>query len=529
MDARGAEGAGLDTSGADERYRRLIDQSGVGLFHTDTSGNVRWVNDAAAAIVGYDSSEEFVSAIDDIRQIYVDPDRRDEFQRVVERDHFVSGFEYEIYRKDGSRRWLSVSATVVRSADGSIEGYEGTVLDVTPRKLLESATAAMSSRLEPHEAVARFVDVLRHAVPFDQLTLAVIEDDHYRRLVSISLSNRGEFFPTGELVPLRGNSMEAVVGEARPVIVHDTQAGEWDFDRRLHEAGIGSYVTLPLIDERGVFATFNVGKREKGFFTEESVNLLLNHCGAVAHAVKNIILYEQQAAVVERLTELDRLKSQFFASISHDLRSPVAVVVGVVEVLRNRWNDMTEDRKLQMIDAIAGSAANLQRMTERDLQVALLQSGELTYEVTEFDLPRFAKEVVATFAESVPDRRIDVSSEDDLPLVRGDVHRHIQILQNLLSNAVKFSEVGSRIDVSVTGADQELMVCVADEGVGMDARQMDSLFEWLARGPGSQPGTGLGLYIAKSMVEAQGGRIWAESEPGHGSRFFYTAPITGSG
>lgn len=524
MKKAGGAPPGLRENGAaDDRYRRLIDQSRVGLFQTDTEGRLRWANAAAAAIVGYDSPEAFMADIDDIRSIYVHPERRDDFQEAVERDGFVSGFEYEINRKDGSRRWLSVSASTMRAPDGTIEGYEGTVIDVTPRKLLESAIMAISSHLDPVEAVERFAEVLGRAVPFHQLTLAIIEGDHYRRLVSIG---RGDIWlPTNEPVPLEDNSMEKVVRDARPVVVQDTAAGEWGFDERLSEIGVGSYAILPLVDDHGVFATFNLGVRERNFFTDDIVALLTNHAGAVAHAVKNILLYEQQAALVERLTELDRVKSEFFASISHDLRNPVSVVLGIAEILRERWAELPDERRLEMINALSSSAEVLQRMTERDLHVALLESGELAYDIAEFDLCTLVRETVRSFAQAVPDRTIHLDADDHLPHVRGDVQRHVQVLQNLLSNAVKFSERGSRIQVSVSDAGDELLVSVSDEGCGMDAEQMARLFGRLSKGSGPQPGTGLGLYISKSMVEAQGGRIWAESEQGVWSRFFYTAPV----
>lgn len=516
-------GARLESSGeAGDRYRRLIEQSHIGLFQTDVDGRLLWVNSAAAAIVGYDSPDEFMDAIDDIRRIYVNPERRDDFQRAVEEDGSVAGFEYEIFRQDGSRRWLSVSASAMRGDDGSVEGYEGSVIDVTPRKLLESAVRAISSRLEPTEAVAEFAEVMRHAVPFHQLTLAVVEGDHYRRLVSISSSDRK--LPVGERVPLAGNSTEVVVREERPVVVQDTTAGDFDYDRRLHEAGVGSYATVPLLDESGVFATFNVGMAEKDFFTPDVIALLTNHAAAVAHAVKNIIVYEQQASVVERLRELDQLKSEFFASISHDLRNPVAVLLGISGILKEQWGNLADDKRREMINAISNSAEVLQRMTERDLQVALMESGELIYDIGEFDLAAAVGDTVESFRQAVTDRTFELAVDGEMPLVRGDKHRHVQILQNLVSNAVKFSEADTTVSVSVIRSDNELVVCVADEGSGIDDEHMRRLFERLSRGAGPQPGHGLGLYIAKSMVEAQGGRIWAESEVGKGSRFFYTAP-----
>lgn len=508
-----------------DRYRRLIERSGVGLFETQVDGRIVWLNAAAARLVGYDTPDEFLQKVSDIREIYVDPQRRDELLAILDRDEAVSGFEYEMKRSDGARRWISITANALRNAADELEGFEGTFVDITERKLIESATSAISSNLEPSDAVARFGEVVRQVVPFRQLSLLVIEGDHYRRVVSIAATRETSPLYAGQLVPLAGNSVEFVVETATPVVVQDTSEGRYEFDDRLAEAGVGSYTILPLEDDSGVFATFNVGLAEKNALDPETASILAALSVSATHAVRNILLFERQRAVVEQLEAIARLKDEFFAHVSHDLRNPVAVMCGVAEMLEKKWERLSDENKRQMLTSLLRNGQTVQRLLKRDLDMALIELGEIKYESAPFDLPHMVREVVEMFDQSGADRVFRVELPDAAPPARGDEARCSQVLYNLLSNAVKFSERGSAIDVRVASSDGFASVSVADEGPGVPVERRDQLFQRLSRLDPTKPGTGIGLYMARSMVEAQGGAIAFEPGAAGGSCFTFTLPL----
>ena len=509
---------------ADERYRRLIEQSDVGLFQTSVDGSIGWLNQAAARLFGFETPEEFMRSVPDITDVYVDPSRRDALLQLLEREGRVDGFEYEMRRKDGSRRWISIKARGVYSGHGDLEGFEGTFLDVTQRKLLEAAARAMSSDLEPAEAVARFANVLRAAVPFSQLSLVTVEGDRYRRLVSISGDESIQPLPSGEFIPLADNPVGESVRTGRPVVVADTNEDTWLLNAVLRDAGVGSYIVLPLTDGARVIATFNVGFAEGGTIDDEVHDLLLALTAAVTQAVRNILLFEAQRDVVARLEELAQLKNEFLANVSHDLKNPMTVVSGVAEVLEASWDSISPERRVRMLGTLVRSARLMRDMLQRDLDIALIESGELSYEVVPFDLAQIVSEVVSGFRDSEPGRVFELDAAPELPRALGDPQRHAQVLFNLLSNAVKFSSGDTPVTVEVTEAGGMLRVSVADRGPGIDAAGRAVLFERLSRLDPTKPGTGLGLYIARAMVESQGGTIEVESEPGEGSRFTYTVP-----
>lgn len=508
-----------------DRYHRLIERSGVGLFQTQVDGRIVWLNQVAARLVGYESPEEFLREVPDIRAIYVDPRRRDELLAILDRDEVVAGFEYEMKRTDGSRRWLSITANALRNEADELEGFEGTFVDVTERKLIESATSAISSNLDPSDAVPRFAEVVRQVVPFRQLSLLGIENDQYRRLVSIGGTDEPSRLEAGELVPLEGNSVGTVVESRTPLVVQDTSARLYPFDEKLAEAGIGSYTILPLEDDSGVFATFNVGLADKNALDDETASILAALSLSATHAVRNILLFERQRAVVQQLEEIARMKDEFFAHVSHDLRNPVAVMCGVAEMLQKKWETIDDDTKRQMLASLLRNGQTVQRLLKRDLDLALIELGEIRYDIGPFDLAGMVREIVALFDQSGAARVFEVDVPQPCPAVRGDESRYSQVLYNLLSNAVKFSDRGTTIVVGVRVDERFASVSIADQGLGVAPERRHRLFQRLARLDPSKPGTGIGLYMARSMVEAQGGTIGFEPGAERGSCFTFTIPL----
>ena len=505
-------------------YRRLVENSGVGLFQTGRDGTIIWVNEAAARIAGYDSAEHFMTNVQDIREIYVDPSRRDDFEREIESHGSVTNFEYEIYRRDGSTRWIAVSARPLVAPDGSVVGFEGTVTDVTEKRLLHAGLEAVSSRLDPNEAITRFADVLRRVIPYEQLTLAVIEGNHYRRVVSISEPTALVIFPQNESVPLAGNSMEEVIRTQRALVIPDTSQRRWSFDRVLHERGVASYAIFPLLDDTGVFATFNIGLGRLDVFDSETLSLLSSITGAVANAVKNILLYERERDAYLRMEELDRLKKDLFAWVSHDLRSPLTVIRGSAEVAHEYWDRLEENERRERLRVIVRQANRMDELLRRDLEVALIEAGELTCKSEPFDLGALVRRTVNDVAASHMDRTFDVSVPEALPWALGDRDRNLQVLGNLLSNAVKFSPELSEIEVRVMAEDNALRVDLVNEGSGIEADRLEDIFNKMYRIEHEIEGTGLGLYISRYLVEAQGGRIWASSVLGERTCFSFTLP-----
>lgn len=269
--------------------------------------------------------------------------------------------------------------------------------------------------------------------------------------------------------------------------------------------------------------------------------------GSEDERLRAVAIAQQRASVAERevealqlerreleramtqLRELEQLRGEFVAMVVHDIRSPAAVIGGFLEVLRDNWDALSDEQIRDLLTRGIDNTKQISRLVDDVLTVARMDSGEFTYDVKPLDVTELIYRAVGTFRTSAEAHDFEVSVASDLPPALGDQGRQVQILTNLVSNAVKFSPSGSTVHVTAMRGDKEIFVSVRDEGPGIEASDIPKLFQRFSRLRSSKQrrtkGTGLGLYICKSLVEGQGGRIRVESTPGHGSTFTYSIPI----
>ena len=243
-------------------------------------------------------------------------------------------------------------------------------------------------------------------------------------------------------------------------------------------------------------------------------------------------LVDDQERSIERLRELDEMKTEFVSMVSHDLRSPMATISGFADTLRYNWSAFDDEHKLKILERISRNTNQLAKLVENILQVSQIESGKLSYEIGNIDMRDLVHRVVDENTQPLLDsveRNIELQMPDDLPEARADEIRQWQILTNLVTNALKFSPEEQPIEVGVSSDSRFITVSVTDHGIGIKEEDEPKLFQKFSRLEQPQglkiKGTGLGLYICKAMIEAQGGRIWVESVPGRGATFTYTVPV----
>ncbi len=241
-------------------------------------------------------------------------------------------------------------------------------------------------------------------------------------------------------------------------------------------------------------------------------------------------LHEAERQMVARLTELDQLKSQFIATASHELRTPLSVIKGFTNLLTRRddfgFDRPTEVQYLHLIDSQVNALTSL---VDDMLSASRIESGRVRLQRERVELLPMVKRQLATFTISAAERKIEIVLERaDPSVVYADAQHAEQIFVNLVSNAIKYSYDGATVRINLVDGPDYVTISVQDEGVGIPANQMDQLFSKFTRldNPRSVEagGTGLGLFIARNWVEANGGRIWAESTEGVGSTFTFTVP-----
>jgi signal transduction histidine kinase len=232
----------------------------------------------------------------------------------------------------------------------------------------------------------------------------------------------------------------------------------------------------------------------------------------------------------ERLREADRMKDEFVAMISHDLRTPLTSIVGFLELALDEEEGPLTDGQRSYLEIVTRNSERLLHLVDDLLLAAELQAGELELVPTELDLTELVRESVEAARPQAESAGVELQLEaEPTPPVSGERGRLLQVLDNLISNAIKFTPNGGRVDVSVAPAGGTVRVAVRDTGIGIPPGEVERLFERFFRASTAVDqqikGTGLGLYISRAIVGAHGGAISAESEVGVGTTFHVDLPV----
>ena len=266
----------------------------------------------------------------------------------------------------------------------------------------------------------------------------------------------------------------------------------------------------------------------------EELNVSLEH--KVRERTADLQRLNQELKTVnDRLQELDRLKSAFVSIVSHELRTPMTSIKGYVENILDGLAGELTDQQTYYLTRVKLNTERLTRMVNDLLDLSRIEDPDKRHEYLRpapLSIRDLIAEVVESFQPMARQRSITVTADHpaSLPSIRGDRDKLHQILTNLIGNAVKFTPVRGEVLVEAAARSHDsVQVCVSDTGCGIPPHEHDKVFDRFFRGdaiPEEARGAGLGLAITKSLVELHGGRIWLDSTPGKGSRFFFSLPIT---
>ncbi len=222
----------------------------------------------------------------------------------------------------------------------------------------------------------------------------------------------------------------------------------------------------------------------------------------------------------------DEIKATFISIVSHELRTPVALIKGYASTLRRddaKWDKSTISDSLAVIEE---EADRLSKMIDDLLDASRLQAGGMSLSHGDVSLPILAKRVAERFSSQSNTHRIEAEFPEKLPIVLADETRIEQVISNLVSNALKYAQKG---EIKITGSarPEQVIICVSDEGPGIEAKDLPHIFDRFYRSTKAvkhTKGAGLGLYLARAIIEAHGGRIWADPKPDSGARICFSLP-----
>ncbi len=313
----------------------------------------------------------------------------------------------------------------------------------------------------------------------------------------------------------------------------DLSVAQWVFDRG-EPAGLGTETLpaaqahyLPLTGSQGRIGVLSLLPANfRRLFIPEQQRLLETFASQIALALERARL-GAAAHASELATESERLRNALLASISHDLRTPLASIVGASSSLLERGGQVAEADRAELLRAINEEAQRMAGLIDNVLDMARIQAGAASLNLQWQPLEELIGATLKRLERRLATHRVVVHVPDDLPLVYVDGVLIGQVLGNLLDNAVKYAPAGTQISISAEAGADQIIVSVADEGPGLPPGEEKRIFEKFHRAvpEGTQSGVGLGLSIAKAILQAHGGAIEAENLPAGGAVFRFSLPV----
>lgn len=388
------------------------------------------------------------------------------------------------------------------------------------------AARALGSSLDLDAAFAAFVQELRGLLPFDRAAILLVEPTGARIMATAGVGADDVLAP-GSSIGVPESLLAQVIGEGRTIYREDIAEDRHPEEADLRLLGVRSRVLAPLqLGARSIGALV-LSRTEPASFRAEEIDLVTLLGRLVATAVQNLRTYEAERASADELRRLSSLRADFVSLVSHELRSPMAAVIGSAQTLQHRWRELKPEQRDAFLAVIGDETSRLSDLVGDVLDTSRIEAGTFGYAFSDVDLAAVIRDSVAAAQFGQDDVRLATSLPATLPSVRGDGERLRQLVDNLISNAIKYSDAGGEVAVEAQAEDGHLTIRVRDDGPGILPEHHDHIFEKFGRAAGSaKPGTGLGLFLSRSFAEAHGGSLAVESRPGEGSIFTLTLPLS---
>jgi PAS domain S-box-containing protein len=604
---------------AEEKYEILFNNSIQGIFQSTLDGKYIAVNPAFAKICGYDSPDDMIKIVKDIKhEVYANPDDRDRFVKYLfERDE-LRDFEGQLLKKNGEKVWVSLSASPIKDDFGNILYIEGIVEDITEKKesfanykALLNAIPDMMARvrydgyiidIKPGEGkysevgqsvvfigsnildlpfgntvneFKRVIDevlsngepvVYKYSIKIGEETrhyysrtvknvedevIVIVRDVTEETRVALDLKNSKDF---AENLMKTANVMIVGLDTNGKVILFNTSAENLTGYKRDEILGRNWFTDIPILSKQDIpriSEVFNhlIGDRLSDNIVENPIitkhgeikyilwqNNEIRENGKVTGTISFGLDISDRKKSEEELIEAknkaeqsDKMKLEFLANMSHDLRTPMNSIIGFSDLLKS--NNITKHEKNDYINTIINNGKFLMALIDDIIDISKIDSGSLKIENSDFELNKLMEELRLSYSKQIKDKNIEIIIDVDVNkniIVNTDKYRLRQILMNLIGNAVKFTNDGYVKFGYKTLNSRLLEIYVEDTGPGIERQYQKVIFErfkQIVNGSNKFKGAGLGLSIAKSLVELLGFKeIKLISELEKGSKFYFIVP-----
>ena len=463
---------------------------------------------------------------------FVDKSNRDEIGILAQHLDIMRGSIKQLFAElsESKEKLEEYSRTLEQSVEVRTRELARSVEEL---KALGEVSQAVSSTLDPETVLT---SIVRHAVELSKTDAGTIYEFDEEEQVFVPRINYGvsiEFIEAMRKSRQRVGD-ETVIGQASvkraPDQVQDIMKVPDYPIPFVQNAGFRALLALPLLRQDRLIGGLVVRRKEAGEFPPPVVDLLQTFAAQSVLAIHNARLFREIEQKGRELAIANKHKSEFLANMSHELRTPLNAILGYTELILDNIYGNVPEKIQEVLKRLEKSGRHLLSLINDVLDLSKIEAGQLALSLKEYSMGEVIQTVFTSVEALAAEKKLDmkVKVSEDLPTGKGDDQRIAQLILNLVGNAIKFTNEGE-IKADATVANQSFLVSVSDTGPGIAEVDQKKIFEGFHQVDGSstrkQGGTGLGLSMARKIVEMHGGRIWVESTLGKGSTFRFTLPV----
>ena len=534
----------------DSVFLEIFDKNPVAIVVSNATGQIVFANAQSHRLLGYEAGELIGMGIEQLAPENIRASHahsREAFNRHPSA-RAMAGRELTARRKDGGQFPVEIGLVPLTLGGGDTL-ILASIVELTELKRLEEEAKRRANEVtllyrlgltlaggdDLYHALRAFANELKQVMSADAFHIGLYDDETDVFSYSLFLNLDEDVQPPSrKLREKPGLALEVITGR-KTIYLEDMDDPRVRRDHHILvivEAPIRSYLGIPLLLDDRVIGIMSVQSLQPGAYTREQIRLLETIAAQVAMTIERSRLFEQlQRELAERRLLIEELENKnaelerFTYTVSHDLKSPLVTINGFLGFLEQSAvsGDMARFRKDKK--RIEGAVSRMQDMLGELLELSRL--GRVMNEPASIPFGDLTRETLELVRGRVDERGVVVYIQPDLPSVRVDKPRLIEVMQNLLDNAAKYmgAQAKPHIEVGHQGVeDGKPIFFVRDNGMGISPEHHERIFGLFNKLDPVSEGTGIGLALVKRIIELHGGRIWVESQAGHGATFYFTLP-----
>lgn len=523
---------------SEEKFRGLLESAQDAVLIVDRLGRISFSNNQVCNWFGYSASEIIGEPIEILipeRFRPSHPEKRDQFLRNPVSRNLMMGRELFARRKNGSEFPVDIALSPSMTRDGPI--VTAVIRDVSEQRrregqfrFLATASSLLSGTLDYDQTVANLASVV---VP-EAADACVVRLLVGGQLQTVACAHRNSqlqeaYLRMTEQIPSGGRLADLLYGVCKtglPLIETNFQKSQSPLPgaaERVQQFGrevfnITSFAIFPLkVGDNAIGTITFVADESQRHFDQMDLSFLEALTRRVTLAIENARLYREAHKAT-------RAREEILAIVSHDLRNPIGAISLALELIQQS-KDLSQDQVFKFSEIMQSSVGQARRLIDDLQDFVRIEAKTFSVEKRPHYVPECAAGVLDFIGRLAKEKSQQVVIEfpPELPEVLCDADRMSQVIANLAGNAIKFTPPGGSIRIVACAFEKEVLISVIDNGPGIEERDLPRIFDRYYQAESTKRlGTGLGLAISKAIVEAHGGRIWAESRVGHGSKFHFT-------